>query len=106
MTSTIEERLHIPRYVVLSLLAAFVIMAIFALIASQNPDGLERMFEAIGVESAEGGFLGFEIRPFGFGTTTRKQKRKSEKALKDLQKSLAISTASKIQSKKKKRSKR
>jgi len=59
MTSTIEERLHIPRYVVLSLLAAFVIMAIFALIASQNPDGLERMFETIGVESAEGGFLGF-----------------------------------------------
>lgn len=59
MTSTTEERLHIPRYVVLSLLAVFVIMAIFALIASQNPDGLERTFEAIGVEGAEGGFLGF-----------------------------------------------
>jgi len=59
MTSPTEERFHIPRYVVLSLLVAFVIMAIFALIASQNPDGLERMFEAIGVEGTEGGFLGF-----------------------------------------------
>ena len=58
MTSTTEERFHIPWYLA-AILAVFVIMAIFALIASQNPDGLERTFEAIGVEGAEGGFLGF-----------------------------------------------
>lgn len=59
MTSTTEERLHIPRFVVFSLLVVFIIMGLFALIASQNPDGLERTFEAIGVDGTEGGFLGF-----------------------------------------------
>jgi hypothetical protein len=60
MASTTEEGFKVPRYVILTLIAAFVIMAVFALIASENPDGLERMFETIGVEGAEGGgFLSF-----------------------------------------------
>jgi hypothetical protein len=61
MASTTEEGLTIPRYVLLALLASFVIMAIFALIASGNPDGLERMFEAVGVEGLEGGILAIEM---------------------------------------------
>ena len=59
MASTTEEGFTIPRYVILALIVAFVIMAAFALIASENPDGLERMFEAVGVEGAEGGILSF-----------------------------------------------
>jgi uncharacterized membrane protein len=60
MASTTEEGFTIPRYVILALIVAFAIMAVFAIIASENPDGLERMFEAVGVEGAEGGgFLSF-----------------------------------------------
>jgi hypothetical protein len=59
MTSTTEKGFTIPRYVLISLLVAFAIMAVFALIASENPDGLERMFEAIGAEGTEGGFVSF-----------------------------------------------
>jgi hypothetical protein len=58
-STTTKEGFTIPRYVILALIVAFVIMAVFALIASENPDGLERMFEAVGVEGAEGGFLSF-----------------------------------------------
>lgn len=61
MVRTTEEGLTIPRYVLLSLLASFIIMSVFALIASGNPDGLERMFEAVGVEGAEGGLLAIEM---------------------------------------------
>jgi hypothetical protein len=61
MASTTEEGLTIPRYVLLALFVSFVIMAIFALIASENPDGLERMFEAVGVQGAEGGILAIEM---------------------------------------------
>ena len=49
------------RYVILSLIGSFVIMALFGFIASENPDGLERTFEAIGVEEAESGFLSLEF---------------------------------------------
>lgn len=59
MVAATEEGFTIPRYVILALIVAFAIMAVFALIASENPDGLERMFEAVGVEGAESGFLSF-----------------------------------------------
>jgi len=56
---TKDGRRLLPRWVVLSAIGAFVIMAVFGLIASDNPDGLERTMEEIGVEGTESGLISF-----------------------------------------------
>ena len=54
-----EEHRLLPRWVIVTAVVVFVIMAIFGLVASENPDGLEKTFEKIGAEGAESGLISF-----------------------------------------------
>ncbi|MHA1303690.1 MAG: energy-coupling factor ABC transporter permease [Candidatus Heimdallarchaeaceae archaeon] len=64
-----EPTFRIPIWAGVASFAAFAVMAIFGIVASENPDGLERTFEAleeqgIKINVLETGFLGF---PEGIG---------------------------------------
>jgi len=60
-SSVIEEEEHrlLPRWALITAVVAFVIMADFGIIASENPDGLEKTFEHVGVEGTESGLISF-----------------------------------------------
>jgi len=55
----IEERGLLPRWVLITAGVVFVIMTIFGIIASENPDGLEKTFEKIEIEGTESGLVSF-----------------------------------------------
>lgn len=54
-----EKHPLLPRWVWISAIVAFVIMAVFGLVASDNPDGLEKTVEEVGAEGAESGLISF-----------------------------------------------
>lgn len=55
----VEKRGLLPRWVIITAGVVFVIMAVFSIVASENPDGLEKTFEKIGVEGTESGLISF-----------------------------------------------
>lgn len=58
-TESIPEKFKIPLWTLFVSLGVFVFMSIFGVIASTNPDGLERTFESLGIEGGVTGFLSF-----------------------------------------------
>ncbi len=54
-----EDHQLLPRWVFVTAIAVFIIMTVFGLIASENPDGLEKTFEKIGIKGTESGFISF-----------------------------------------------
>lgn len=55
----VPEGFKIPKWTFILTFGAFVAMSLFGLVASQNPDGLERTFEVLGIEGADSGILSF-----------------------------------------------
>ena len=53
------DKFKIPLWTLFVSLGVFVFMSIFGIIASTNPDGLERTFEKLGIEGEITGFLSF-----------------------------------------------
>ena len=53
------DKFRIPLWTLFVSLGVFAFMSIFGIIASTNPDGLERTFERLGIEGNVSGFLSF-----------------------------------------------
>jgi cobalt/nickel transport system permease protein len=53
------DKFRIPLWTLFVSIGVFVFMSIFGIIASTNPDGLERTFEKLGIEGNVTGFLSF-----------------------------------------------
>lgn len=54
-----EDHRLLPRWVFVTAVVIFIIMTVIGLVASENPDGLEKTFEKIGVKGTESGLISF-----------------------------------------------
>ncbi|MFQ6123907.1 MAG: hypothetical protein ACE5R6_04775 [Candidatus Heimdallarchaeota archaeon] len=55
----VKKRKLLPQWVIITAGVIFGIMAVFSIVASENPDGLEKTFEKIGVVGTESGLISF-----------------------------------------------